>query len=203
MVLVMVKVGLLNYGVGNLGSLTNALSRVGAEAVVINEASSLKNVDALILPGVGSFDAAARRIMDFVDLINGVRGSIPIMGICLGLQLMFESSDEGVLRGLGWYGARVRRLNHPRLPHIGWGRVKVVKPCSIIGADGYFYFMHSYAVLDYVNLPYAGISRYGGEEFLSVLCDEKAATYGTQFHPEKSSRGGLIILSNFVKLAKS
>ncbi|WP_367834232.1 hypothetical protein [Vulcanisaeta sp. JCM 16159] len=90
----MVRVGIINYGVSNLGSLINAFRRVGSEPVIVNEPGEIMNVNAIVLPGVGSFDAAMSRLDKFKDALTGVRGSTPILGICLGLQVMFEGSDE-------------------------------------------------------------------------------------------------------------
>ncbi|MCG2866885.1 MAG: imidazole glycerol phosphate synthase subunit HisH, partial [Vulcanisaeta sp.] len=115
----MLRIGVINYGVGNLGSVINALRRAGADPVIINNPPELRTVDALILPGVGSFDPAMSRLKPVSNELNSVRGVIPILGICLGLQLMFSGSDEGELNGLGWYGDRVRRIEGPRIPHIG------------------------------------------------------------------------------------
>jgi len=143
------------------------------------------------------------RLDRFKGELTKVRGSVPILGICLGLQVMFEGSDEGSLNGLSWYPGRVIRLRGPRVPHIGWDLVKLARPCEIINGDGYFYFMHSYAVVNPgSDLPYSGITRYGDDYILSALCDEKTLTFGVQFHPEKSSRNGLGVLRNFVKFIR-
>ncbi len=199
----MARVGIINYGVGNLGSLVNAFKRVGSEPLLINESSELLQVDAIVLPGVGSFDAAMSRLGIFSDELIKMRGSVPILGVCLGLQVMFEGSDEGSLGGLSWYSGRVNRLRGPRIPHIGWDLVRSVRPCEILSNDGYFYFMHSYAVINPSgDLPYSGITRYGDDYVLSVLCDERLVTFGVQFHPEKSGkRRGLEVLRHFIGLA--
>ncbi|WP_367834233.1 hypothetical protein [Vulcanisaeta sp. JCM 16159] len=107
------------------------------------------------------------------------------------------------MSGLSWYPGRVSRLRGPRVPHIGWDLVKAVKPCELLNDDGYFYFMHSYAVINPGNeVPYSGITHYGGDNILSVLCDEGALTFGVQFHPEKSSRNGLGVLRRFIELTR-
>lgn len=200
----MVRVGIINYGVGNLGSLINAFRRVGSEPTIINEPGEFMNVNAIVLPGVGSFDAAMSRLDKFKDALTGIRGgSTPILGICLGLQVMFEASDEGSLSGLSWYPGRVSRLRGPRVPHIGWDLVKAVKPCELLSDNGYFYFMHSYAVINPGSeIPYSGITHYGGDNILSVLCDERVVTFGVQFHPEKSSKNGLEVLRRFIEIAR-
>lgn len=198
----MVRVGILNYGVGNVGSIANAIARVGGEAVVVNSPLELKFVDALILPGVGSFDAALEHLGPYLEGLNSLRGSVPMLGICLGLQLMFEGSEEGVKNGLSWYRGWARRVRGPRTPHIGWDLVRLVRPCSLIEESGHYYFMHSYAVLDpSPDVPYAGLTNYGGW-VLSLLCDEGRLTYGTQFHPEKSGKGGLALLRRFLGVAR-
>ncbi|WP_054844447.1 imidazole glycerol phosphate synthase subunit HisH [Vulcanisaeta souniana] len=188
----MVKVGIINYNVGNLGSLINAFRRVDSEPIIINEPSELMSVDAVVLPGVGSFDAAMSRLGRFRDDLSKVRGSVPMLGICLGLQVMFEGSDEGSLSGLSWYLGRVSRLGGPRVPHIGWDLVRSVRPCEILDGNGYFYFMHSYAVINPGNdLPYSGITRYGDGNILSVLCDKRSMTFGVQFHQKKRQETGI------------
>ncbi|WP_069807432.1 imidazole glycerol phosphate synthase subunit HisH [Vulcanisaeta thermophila] len=200
-----VKVGIINYSVGNLGSLINAFRRVGGEVQLIGPENPhlVRSVDALVLPGVGAFDAAVKYLSQIVDYINEAVSSIPILGICLGLQLMFEGSDEGVLRGLSWYKSWVKRINGPRVPHIGWDLVRVVRPCPILTNDDYYYFMHSYAVINPGGeVPYSGITKYGNDQILSVLCDEDRLVFGVQFHPEKSSRAGLEVLRRFLSLSR-
>lgn len=198
-----VKVGVVNYGVGNVGSIFNALRRIEAEPLLINNTADLRSVDAVILPGVGSFNSAMVNLSRLTDELNRVRGSSPILGICLGLQLMFKGSDEGELRGLGWYDGWVNRIRGPRVPHIGWDYVKLSGDCNLGVARGYYYFMHSYAVVNPVNEPpFVGFTKYGDSTILSVLCDEGNATYGTQFHPEKSGKLGLSILNGLVNLAR-
>ncbi len=200
---VVVKVGVVNYGVGNVGSVFNALRRVGAEPVLINSAVELRGVDAVILPGVGSFNSAMVNLSRLSDELGRIRGSTPILGICLGLQLMFKGSDEGELGGLGWYDGWVSRIRGPRVPHIGWDYVKLSGECNLGVFRGYYYFMHSYAVVNPINKPpNIGFTKYGDSTILSVLCDESSVTYGTQFHPEKSGKLGLSILSGLVNLVK-
>jgi glutamine amidotransferase len=200
-----VKLGVVDYGVGNVGSVFNALRRVNADPHLIKDINDLSNVDAIILPGVGSFNAAVVNLVNsgIAEELNRFRGSVPILGICLGLQLMFRGSDEGKLSGLGWYGEWVRRINGPRVPHIGWGYVKVNGECGLAPTQGYYYFMHSYAVTNPTpSKPYIGITKYGNSTILSILCDDDKLTYGTQFHPEKSSKLGLSILRSFISITK-
>lgn len=200
----MVKVGVVNYGVGNVGSIFNALRRINAEPHLITNAKDLSAVDAVILPGVGSFNAAMINLNrgDVASELNELRGSKPILGICLGLQLMFRGSDEGKLSGLGWYGDWVKAIRGPRVPHIGWDYVKVNDGCSLDVPSGYYYFMHSYAVVNPApNPPNLGFTRYGDSTILSALCDNDKLTFGTQFHPEKSGKLGLRVLMSLVGLA--
>lgn len=199
----MVKVGVVDYGVGNVGSVINALRRANADVVVVNDKASIRSVDALILPGVGSFDAAMARLGGIRDSLDEVRGTIPILGICLGLQIMFRGSDEGSLGGLAWYDGWVNAIKGPRVPHIGWDYVKLLQDCPIGVREGYYYFMHSYAVVNpKANKPFVGFTRYGSDLILSVLCDEDRLTFGTQFHPEKSGRLGLGVIRGFVELTR-
>lgn len=198
------RIAVVNYSVGNIGSVVNALARIGADASLVDDPSRLERFDAVILPGVGKYDTAAKVLLRFEEELERLRGSIPIMGICLGMHLMFESSEEGQGRGLGWYRGRARRLRSGKIPHIGWDYVEFVRNCPLteeLGAGNYFYFMHSYAVTDLKGDIVVGLTEYGSARFVSVFSDERTMTFATQFHPEKSSKTGLILLRNFARLA--
>lgn len=197
------RVGILDYSVGNMGSLINALRRLGVEPLILRDIKFIRQVDSLILPGVGSFDSAMELLRPVSVELSSMRGSVPMLGICLGLQVMFMGSDEGRSPGLSWYPGRVVRIRGPRVPHISWDPVEVVKPCTLLDHGDYYYFMHSYSVMNPGDdIPYSAVTNYGGDRILSVLCDEDRSVYGTQFHPEKSSKAGLKLLSNFLNIAR-
>ncbi len=205
----------LDYGSGNLFSISNALKRLSNLGVKleVNISSSYKEgtVDGLILPGVGSFPSA-QRILDenrqaILDDIRGKR--VVVLGICLGMQLLFESSEEGEGSGLGVFKGRVVRFksNFPKfkVPHMGWNTIDIVpsasketsKLCMDFSGNEWAYFVHSfYAVAEEKSIVKAW-TNYCGVSFASVV--EKDNLFGTQFHPEKSHTTGVKVLSNFVK----
>jgi len=194
-----VRVAVLKYGVGNIYSVVSALRRVGAEAYVALSVSEALKADAIVLPGVGTYSAAMRRVGGARhQLVEAVEEGTPILGICLGMQLFFEESEEGG-RGLSLLPGRVVRLKASKLPHMGWSLVRV-KASSLllegVGDGAYFYFMHSYALTNTAS-PWVKAVAVHGQEFAAVV--EKPPLYGTQFHPERSGRRGLTVLSNFIR----
>lgn len=195
---------ILDSGVGNLASISASIRKTGATPKLAS--TIIEDFDGLVIPGVGSYSAAFRRI-------NGERSRIkklaeagtPILGICLGLHLMFTGSEEGKPgeEGLGFFKGFVKRLPVKRLPHIGWNRVEVAGDSRLLeGLENglYAYFIHSYAPLEYDDHEAVGFTSYGGQRFPVVF--EKNSVFGTQFHPEKSWQPGLMILGNFVNLCK-
>ena len=198
------RVGVCDYGVGNLRSVERALTEGGARAVVSADPSQLADCDGLVLPGVGAFAVAAaalhERGLDAV-VTDMVRRDRPILGVCLGFQLLFDESDEGPGGiGLGVLPGRVRRLDHHRgkVPHVGWSRLTLTRPSALLHslADADFvYFVHSYAVIPGDRADVAATTDYGGEVVAAV---ERGVIHGTQFHPEKSGTAGLRIYANFV-----
>jgi glutamine amidotransferase len=201
----------VDYGMGNRRSVEKALAHVGAHTVQSSDPRVLEAADALVLPGVGAFPSGAeslrRRGLD-VLLRERVSAGTPLLGICLGMQLLFDSSDElGVQSaGLGLIPGRVRALEAPglRLPHIGWSDVRLERrsPLSArLPAGGApFYHVHSYVAEPACAQDVAGTARYG-ERFATLVA--RGGVFGTQFHPEKSSRDGLILLASFVALARA
>jgi len=196
-------IAVLDYGMGNLRSVEKALERVGAEAAVTNDHARVREADGVILPGVGAFPKAMERIRE-LGLDGLVRerlaSGVPTLGICLGLQLLFESSTElGGAEGLGLLEGRVDRLaaDGLKLPQIGWNAVTwtlgsplvegLPNPCAM-------YHVHTYAVRSEDVL---GTATYG-EEFTTAV--ERGSVYGVQFHPEKSGPHGLRLLSNFTRI---
>jgi imidazole glycerol-phosphate synthase subunit HisH len=201
-------IGLVDYGMGNRRSVEKALEHVGAQTVVSGDPAALRRASALVVPGVGAFPAGMSSLRELgLDelLLERAAAGIPILGICLGMQLLFDSSEElGGAAGLGLIGGRVRRLRAEglRVPHIGWNEVRLQRPCRLtagLPGDGRpFYHVHSFVACAERPEDVIGTCVYG-EEFASIVARE--AVFGVQFHPEKSSRDGLAILSAFVGLA--
>lgn len=200
----MPRVAVLNYGMGNLRSVEKALERVGAEATITSDAAVAGAADGVILPGVGAFPRAMARIRELGldDFVAGWAGSArPLLGICLGMQLLFDHSDElGGAQGLGIVPGRVSVLDAHglKVPHIGWEAVRWERSsplCDSLPRDMPFYFVHSYAARPAEPEAVVGTAAWG-ERFPCVI--EHGATWGVQFHPEKSSQAGLRLLGAFV-----
>jgi glutamine amidotransferase len=189
---------LLDYGVGNLHSLIKALERAGAKVEVVADARRLLKSRAIVLPGVGGF-AAGRRAIRSVrrDLKKKLDDGTPCLGVCLGMQLLFDSSEEAAGRGIGLLPGAVRRLEHPRLPHIGWNQVAHRGLGIFAGIPRHtrFYFVHSFAPSACGDFVAAETSY--GRRFASAVC--RGPVWGVQFHPEKSSAWGLKLIENFVR----
>jgi glutamine amidotransferase len=199
------RVAVIDYGMGNRRSVEKALERVGARAVITADHDELRAADGLVLPGVGAFPRAMRNLdaLGLPDLIRelGATGR-PLLGICLGMQLLFDSSEElGSSPGLGLIGGEVTRLEAGglRIPHIGWNEVRFERPSALIGelpeAGAPFYHVHSYAARPSDPDTVVGTTDYG-ERFATVV--GHGSVFGVQFHPEKSSRDGLRMLDAFV-----
>jgi glutamine amidotransferase len=199
-----VKIAVLDYGAANLVSITQALSAVGAEVSVAASPSGLAAVEAIVVPGVGAAAPAMDQLQErglVEPLRDWVRADRPCLGICLGLQLIFDASDEGDAATLGFLAGRTVGLQDaPTLPHIGWNSVNAVRPHPLFEgvADGsYFYFVHSFAPIpEDEGIVVARTTH--GRPFVSVVA--KGSLLGLQFHPEKSAAAGLRLLSNFVGL---
>ena len=199
----MTRIAILDYGMGNLRSVEKALARVGAEAVVTHDAEAVRRADGLILPGVGAFAKAMERIdeLGLARLIaERLEAGTPLLGICLGFQLLFDSSTElGGARGLGLIDGEVRGLEAPglKVPHIGWEPVAWTRPSALTaGIDEAtpFYFVHSFAPHPTDPDHVLGTAVHG-KRFVCAV--ERPPVYGVQFHPEKSSAAGLRLLANF------
>jgi len=200
-----VKVTLIDYGAGNVPSVERALRRLGAEVETTNLADKIAEARCLVLPGVGhcaaliaALDAHCLRR----PLIEAISGGAAFLGICLGLQALYESSDEAPnLRGLGLLPGRVTRLpENVKLPHMGWNTLKNVGASSLLDSvpsDAYFYFAHSFAA-PAVGQESTAVSEHG-REFIAVL--EKENICAVQFHPEKSGEPGAQVLRNFLRAA--
>ena len=196
------RIAILDYGMGNLRSVEKALEHVGATATVTSDAAAVRDADGVILPGVGAFPKAMERVreLELDELIaERVGAGVPVLGICLGLQLLFDSSTElGGAEGLGLLRGPVRELDAPglKVPHIGWAPVRWERDSKLtegIETDTPFYFVHTFAP-EPGGDDLLGSAVYG-ERFACAA--ERRNVYGVQFHPEKSSAAGLRLLSNF------
>jgi imidazole glycerol phosphate synthase glutamine amidotransferase subunit len=200
-----VIVTVIDYGAGNVTSVERALRKLGAEVRTTNRAKDIRSASTLILPGVGHCSALigaldAQNLRQ--PLLEKLSSGAPFLGICLGLQALYESSDEAPgLMGLGLLKGRVSKLPlNVKLPHMGWNQLHLIKPSSLltnISPESYFYFAHSYAA------PAAGTERTAlsmhGREFIAVI--EQQNIFGVQFHPEKSGAPGAQLLQNFLRRA--
>ncbi len=201
----MPKVAVINYGVGNLRSLQRGLEKSGAEVLITNSPSDLAKSDATVLPGVGAFAEAMKNLSPLSDaLLRSVRGGKPLLGICLGLQLLFTRSYEGGLKnGLNLIQGEIVKLpDTVKTPHIGWNTIQIMKPNQLVENvqnNSFMYFVHTYFPQPSEQRGVVAYTEYG-VKFPSIIAKENL--FATQFHPEKSSKAGLTILKNFVKIVK-
>ena len=194
---------LLDYGVGNLHSLAKALELGGATVRITSHWHDALDADALVLPGVGAFTAAVEALPeDCTPIRAALADGLPCLGICLGMQLLFEGSDEGRGSGIGYIAGHVRRLNAPVVPHMGWNDVEVSEDPLFAGlGDGLpVYYAHSYRCDPADEASVIGWSGYGDTRFAAAVRRDR--TWGVQFHPEKSSRPGLQLLANFLQMLR-
>lgn len=198
----MAKAVIFDYGAGNLLSLKTALEKVGLSVTIGSTSADLADADAIALPGVGSFTASLEKLATVkATLERKVEEGPPLLGICLGMQLFFESSEEGPGDGLGFFQGKVMQLPRTvKVPHMGWNTLHIARPNELfdgIAEGAYVYFVHSL----YPNPADKSIviaeTEYGST-FASAVA--KGNIYGTQFHPEKSGDIGLQILKNFAKI---
>ena len=201
---------IVDYGLGNVRAFLNVYHRLNIPARAVSGASDLQGSTKVILPGVGAFDHAMERLASsgmretLEDLALGAR--VPVLGVCVGMQMLARSSDEGTLAGLGWIEGRVRRFGAEGafgglpLPHMGWNDVQPVGGSPLFArleADARFYFLHSYYMACDRARDVAAVSSYG----IDFCCAVHAGNiYGVQFHPEKSHHDGTRLLRNFAEL---
>ncbi len=195
-------IAIIDYGAGNIFSVKNALDYLGLESRLVSDENLIKAADAIILPGVGAFPAAMKMLEEagLIGVIREQAGKKPFLGICLGMQMLFEKSYEfGECDGLGLIKGSVRKMESPDLiiPHMGWNKLEKLNDCKLlkdVGDEEYVYFVHSYkAECEDCNI--AAYSEYGGR--VPALVFDGNYVYGAQFHPEKSGETGLKILKNF------
>ena len=203
------KVIILDYGIGNVRSIANAVIKVGGNPVLTNQESEIVNADAVILPGVGAFQSGMNNLHN-ESLIASIQSYLtkgrPFMGICLGMQMLLDNSEEfGNTEGLGLIKGSVKRLpvTNEKLPHVSWNELIVPEgvnwqdsPLSGINMDDNFYFVHTFAAYPESPENILSFTGYGDVKFCSSV--KKDNIYGFQFHPEKSGEAGLKILKNFM-----
>ncbi|AFS81959.1 imidazole glycerol phosphate synthase subunit HisH [Candidatus Nitrosopumilus sediminis] len=200
----MVSVAIFDYGAGNIFSLKNSLEKVGATVDVITTFDNQNTYSGLLLPGVGNFDPAMNSVRNYSKVeFRDYVGSMPVLGICLGMEMFFEKSEEGKEKGLDVIDGEVIVLPPSmKVPHMGWNDLEIKKPGKILEGvkDGsWAYFVHSYRVKPKSNDVITAESDYGIKVPAVV---EYENFFGTQFHPEKSSIVGKIMLENFLKECK-
>ncbi|MBQ8582220.1 MAG: imidazole glycerol phosphate synthase subunit HisH [Ruminococcus sp.] len=198
-------IAIIDYGAGNIFSVKNALDYLGLENSLVSDAESIKSADAVILPGVGAFPAAMEKLGNsgLIDVIKEEAKRKPFLGICLGMQMLFEKGYEfEECDGLGLISGSVRFMDEPDLiiPHMGWNKLERLNDCPLLnglGDNEYVYFVHSYKA-ECADENIAAYSEYGGR--VPALVFDGKFVYGAQFHPEKSGDTGLKILKNFGEL---
>lgn len=202
---------IVDYGVGNLGSIANMLKKVGVAVQVASDAAAVRAGSGLVLPGVGHFDHCARalRASGLVPLIEErVReGNVPLLGICVGMQLLARGSEEGTESGLGWIAGDVKRFALPAdaglpIPHMGWAKVEPTPGAKLFDPSGAerFYFVHSFHMVCDEPSAVSAHAEYG---YRFVAAVEQGHVFGTQFHPEKSHRFGLALMRRFAEYVEA
>ncbi len=200
------SIGLIDYGMGNLHSVKKAFIRLQEDVKIVQAPSDLKGCKALVLPGVGAFDPAMESLRStglIPFLLDWVKMGKPLLGICLGLQLLFESSDEGSLDGLGLLKGHIKRLPEDleeRIPHMGWSLTKRHRNCPIWDSgekDSWLYFVHSYSAITERDLDLIATCDFGAEKITAIVWKDNLGA--CQFHPEKSGKEGNKMLANWVK----
>ncbi len=200
-------IAIIDYGAGNIFSVKNALDYLGLESALVKDEKSVREADEIILPGVGAFPAAMEMLekSGLVPVIREESKKKPFLGICLGMQVIFEKGYEfGECDGLGLIPGSVRKMEEPGLiiPHMGWNKLEKLNDCPLlanIGDEEFVYFVHSYKA-ETEDKFIAAYSQYGGR--VPALVWDGNFVYGAQFHPEKSGETGLKILRSFAELAK-
>lgn len=199
-------IAVIDYGIGNLGSAHKALLAIGADSELVDNARDLDEVRGVVLPGVGSFGACVNALRSTgleQVVVSAVENGIPLLGICVGMQMLYLGSEESPgVSGLGFFNGYVRKLTDaPKLPHMSWDQVELSNDGSRnsllyrFSGEEWFYFVHSYA--PEITVDALAFCEYGNR-FAAIVGRENI--FGTQFHPEKSSKAGLKLLENFVQI---
>ena len=196
-------IAIIDYGAGNLHSVKNALDYLGAECEITADPDKILAADAVILPGVGAFGDCMASLMN-AGLIEPVKKAAqsgkPFLGICLGLQLMFEESEEAPgVKGLSIFKGKVVKIPDRglKIPHMGWNNIALAKESKILSGDPFVYFVHSYYILPHDESIISAYTEYGAKLGIAV---EKGNVFAVQFHPEKSGTEGMEILRRFIGL---
>ena len=201
----MAKIGLIDYGMGNLFSVQQAFKRAGYPLNIISDIKTLRSCDALVLPGVGAFDPAMKNLRKtelIPSITNWVFNGKPLFGICLGLQLLFETSDEGTSKGLGLIKGHVRKLpqeENERIPHVGWSPIYKTNECPIfenLHESNWMYFVHSYSACPLDEKNTVAKTKFGKTEVSSIVWHKNSGA--CQFHPEKSGKAGQKLIYNWI-----
>lgn len=206
---VLSMIAIVDLEMGNVGSIRNMFRRLGVESFVTSKAYEIAESDKLVLPGVGSFDWAMNMVeeLNLMDILNerALKSKVPVLGICLGMQMLTKNSEEGILPGLGWIDAKTVRFRfgvgqkNLKIPQMGWNTVETIKDSPLLknGGKGLrFYFVHSYHVVCNNKDDIIATTTYG-YDFVSVF--RKDNIMGVQFHPEKSHTFGMRVLKNFAE----
>jgi glutamine amidotransferase len=195
------RISLIDYGVGNLHSISKGLEKAGAKVQLMSDMMELKDAECIVFPGVGAFGAAMDKLRPVLPgLREMVRSGTPVLGVCLGMQILFDRSEESEGEGVGVFRGDVKRLNAPRVPQMGWNDVVWTEDALFEGVPqgSQFYFANSYVCHPSEDVSVAETEY--GESFPSAV--RKGSLCGVQFHPEKSGSPGLRLLSNFVRIAE-
>ena len=198
------KICLIDYGAGNLRSIENALAKLGGKAETVTNPGNLAGASAIILPGVGNFGAAMEKLESFrTPIKRAVNAGTPFLGVCLGIQVIFDESDESPgVAGLGLIPGTCKRFpENMKVPHIGWNTININKETPLlneINTGSFYYFVHSYYSVPTDEEVIAGETDYGNITFPSIIIQDNI--HATQFHPERSGEKGLKLLANFLEL---
>ena len=200
-------IGIIDYRAGNVGSIQNIIKYVGGNSFISSDIQELSRADKLILPGVGSFDYGVEQLrkynLDKFIIESASKKGVPLLGICLGMQLLGKSSDEGKLEGLGLFDAKIKKFNIEdkkyKIPHMGWNSVEITKKNKLLSQSRFykFYFVHSFFFEPKVDEIVFGVTNYS-KNFTSFAHSKNI--YGVQFHPEKSHKYGMELFENFLNL---
>ena len=201
---------IIDYGMGNIGSILNMLKKIGAQAKISGDPGEIRAAEKIILPGVGAFDTGMRQLNEhgLVELLNEkvLEQKTPVLGVCLGMHLLVKKSEEGALPGLGWIDGETVRFHFDskqtglKVPHMGWNNITIQHSDPLLRdlEGSRFYFVHSYHLLCHNSADIIAATHHG-YEFPSIV--RRGNIMGTQFHPEKSHRFGMQLYRNFVESA--